>query len=87
MNEDVPCFLIGQLGKNDRHRGKIAGSELIDYAMNFLERGHDLVGGRFVSVDCRDDERLVRFYKENGFIQVQSDDETTLCQMVRFFQR
>jgi hypothetical protein len=85
MNDDVPCFLIGQLGKNDRYWDKIEGSELIDYAMNFLEKGHDLVGGRFVRVDCREDERLIRFYEENEFMRVQMDDESGLLQMVRFF--
>ena len=85
MNDDVPCFLIGQLGKNDRYWDRIEGSELIDYAMNFLERGHDLVGGRFVRVDCRNDERLIGFYEENGFMRVQMDDESGLLQMVRFF--
>lgn len=85
MNDDVPCFLVGQLGKNDRYRCKITGSELIDYAMNFLEKGHDLVGGRFVRVDCREDERLIRFYEENGFMRVQMNDESGLLQMVRFF--
>ncbi len=85
MNDDVPCFLIGQLGKNDRYYGEIMGSELIDYAMNFLEKGHDLVGGRFVRVDCHRDERLIRFYEENGFMQVQMNDESGLLQMVRFF--
>lgn len=85
MNDDVPCFLIGQLGKNDRYWDKITGSELIDYAMNFLQKGHDLVGGRFVRVDCREDERLIRFYEENGFMRVQMDDEPGLLQMVRFF--
>lgn len=72
-------------GKNDRYRDKITGSELVDYAMNFLEKGHDLVGGRFVRVDCREDERLIRFYEENGFMRVQMDDEPGLLQMVRFF--
>jgi hypothetical protein len=85
MNDDVPCFLIGQLGKNDRYWDKIEGSELIDYAMNFLEKGHDLVGGRFVRVDCREDERLIRFYEENEFMRVQMNDESGLLQMVRFF--
>jgi len=73
------------LGKNDRYWDKITGSELIDYAMNFLEKGHDLVGGRFVRVDCREDERLIRFYEENEFMRVQMDDESGLLQMVRFF--
>ena len=75
MNDDIPCFLIGQLGKNDRYWDKIEGSELLDYAMNFLEKGHDLIGGRFVRVDCREDERLIRFYEEN-FHFLSSDYES-----------
>jgi hypothetical protein len=45
---------------------------------------HDLIGGRFVRVDCKNIPQLVEFYKANGFGELQTDDKTGLLQLVRF---
>jgi len=83
-DDEVPCYLIGQLAKNDPYCEEINGKELIEYAMSIFKIGHDLVGGRFVRVDCRNIARLTDFYKQNGFRQLQMDGETGLLQFVRF---
>lgn len=80
----VPCYLIGQLAKNDPYSDEIEGNELVEYAMGMFKTVHDLVGGRFARVDCKDIAFLVDFYKENGFRKVQTDDKTGLLQLVRF---
>lgn len=84
-NDEIPCYLIGQLGKNDRYSGEIEGCELIDYAMNIIQIGHGAVGGRFVRVDVKRNDKLIRFYEENGFRHVQIDGESGLLQFARFF--
>jgi len=80
----VPCFLIGQLARNDQHPEEIGGDEIVAHAMSICKMGHDLVGGRFVRVDCRDIPGLVDFYERNGFRRLQTDDKTGLLQLVRF---
>lgn len=82
---DVPCYLIGQLGKNDDYSGEIDGTRLITYAMSFLMNGHEQLGGRFVRVDCRDIAALCEFYERNGFVRYQQDRESGLMQLVRYF--
>jgi len=82
---DVPCYLIGQLGKNDEYSGDIDGNRLISYAMSFLQNGHEQLGGRFVRVDCRDVTALCKFYERNGFTSYQKDRESNLIQSVRYF--
>jgi len=85
QNDEVPCYLIGQLGKNDRYSREIEGCELINYAMNIIRIGHKAVGGRFVRIDVKRNDKLIRFYEENGFRMVQEDDESDLIQFARFF--
>ena len=83
-DSETPCYLIGQLAKNDTYEGDIQGKELIEYALSMFKIAHDLVGGRFVRVDCKNIPHLVEFYKANGFGELQTDDKTGLLQLVRF---
>ena len=83
-DRETPCYLIGQLAKNDPYRGDVQGKELVEYALGMFRTAHDLVGGRFVRVDCKNIPCLVDFYKVNGFRELQTDDKTGLLQLVRF---
>jgi hypothetical protein len=87
QNDEVPCYLIGQIGKNDRHPNRVDGSELIDFAFCILRIGYRAVGGRFVRVDSKMNDKLIRFYEENGFKPVQYDEKSGLLQFVRFFDQ
>ena len=82
-NKNVPCYLIGQLAKNHKFKGEIDGRELVDYAMNMFRVGHELVGGRFVRVDCKKNDCVVRFYENNGFHRLQ-ENEDGLLEFTRF---
>jgi len=86
QNDEAPCYLIGQLGKNDNYSDKVEGRELIDFAMGIIGIGYNAVGGRFVRVDSRNNTKLMKFYEKNGFRLVQTDDESDLIQFVRFFE-
>lgn len=85
QNDEVPCYLIGQLGKNDRYSNEVEGRELVNSAMNILRIGHRVAGGRFVRVDCKRNDNLIKFYEENGFKVVQIDEKSGLLQFARFF--
>lgn len=82
-NKNVPCYLIGQLAKNHKFKGEIDGRELVDYAMNMFRVGHELVGGRFVRVDCKKNDYVVRFYENNGFHRLR-ENEDGLLEFTRF---
>jgi len=82
---DVPCYLVGQLGKNDYYSDEITGECLVRYAMSFLQNGHEQIGGRFVRVDCKDIKGLCRFYERNDFTSYQKETRSGLVQFVRYF--
>jgi hypothetical protein len=79
--DDIPCYLIGQLGKNDLYKDKIEGHTIINYAVNIIQKSHEFVGGRFILVECTDNYKLVNFYLNNNFEILQKDE---LVQLVRF---
>ena len=46
------------------------------------------IGGRYVMIECHDDEKLIQFYKDNGFFEMARipDDERPMVQMIRKIQ-
>lgn len=81
---ELPSYLIGQIGKNDKYSKLICGDEIINYAMDVINQVYELVGGRFVLIECNDHNKLISFYQRNGFERLQKDGEDGLVQMVRF---
>ena len=79
----VPCYVLGQLGKNDEYWHDIDGHEIIDYAMHFLIDAHKIVGGCCVRIDCKDHDGLISFYKKNGFVFIQKNEDGDLLQFIR----
>ena len=45
----------------------------------------EIVGGRWVLVECQNIDKLLNFYKENGFEYVarEPDDQEEMVQMIR----
>ncbi len=82
--DQIPCYLIGQMGKNDGYLDAIDGDELLGLALNTLWEAHRSVGGRFVRVDCKPHKKLLKFYSNHGFKLLQHNKETGLCELVRF---
>lgn len=65
----VGCYLIGQLARNDSYgNSDISGDEILAFAKDKLIETRDIVGGRFVAIDCAKD--LIPFYERNGFVTV-----------------
>ena len=81
---NVTAYLIGQLGKNDLYKSCITGKEIIDYAVNIIVKVHGLIGGRFILVECNDNEKLIKFYNDNSFVYLQKDIGNGLVQLIRF---
>jgi len=65
----VPCYLIGQLGKNSSiaHGNTVKGSEFIDHALFTIQSAQNFVGGRLVLVECHNEPKLIKFYTDNHF--------------------
>ena len=82
---DAAVYLIGQMGKNF-HNGAnklISGQELFLLAMQDILKAQQTVGGRIVVVECKNDDKLRKFYEETlGFQLIDTaDDESMLKYM------
>ena len=78
-------YLIGQMGKNF-HNGAnklISGQEIFLLAMQDILKAQQIVGGRIVVVECKNDDKLRKFYEETlGFQLIDTaDDESMLKYM------
>ena len=65
----VSAPLIGQLGKNFANGNDtlISGSDLLQLAIDKVRKIQREIGGRFVYLECEDNENLLTFYKNCGF--------------------
>lgn len=62
----IPCYLIGQLGRNDEYEhGYLSGTDMLERALSILGDAKDIVGGKFVIVECED--CLVKIYQSERF--------------------
>ena len=70
----ISALLIGQLGKNANYDNIITGGELLRLACETVKEAQNIVGGKFVYLECEDKDRLKEFYKTNGFYETLSSD-------------
>ena len=70
LNEyTVAAPLIAQLGKNF-HNGNntlISGKDLLQMAIDKIKMVQNEVGGRFVYLECEEEQKLIDFYESNNF--------------------
>lgn len=83
---NFPCYLIGQLARNSNvSKNALSGSQLISYALDVIAGAVEAVGGRFVMIECHEDEHLLNFYGENDFKEIarDPDNDRPMVQMIR----
>ena len=84
---EFPCYLIGQLARNSIISADVfQGKELISMAHDFLEKAVKIVGGRYVMIECKNNQKLKDFYKANGYREIDSipdDENASMVQMIR----
>lgn len=83
---NFPCYLIGQLARNSNvPKESITGTEILSIAYSIIGEAVKAVGGRNILVECRNTEKLVKFYLGNGFDRVSQvpDENQAMIQMIR----
>ena len=78
----IPCYLVGQLGKNDECKGKI-GDFLLDDALKIIDKSQDSLSGRFVLIDAVNDSKVLNFYEQNSFIVLENSTSSKSIKMVK----
>ena len=81
--EAVGIILIGQFGKDYKTAKDVSGESLFKLCIEAVYQAQKIVAGRFVMLECQDNEKVVSFYKRNGFDFLQSDERDNYLQMVR----
>lgn len=79
--------LIGQLGKNYKngYNELISGDILLKLACDKIREAQEILGGRFIFLECEDKHKLKAFYSNNGFVcfgKRQVNDKNYLLQML-----
>lgn len=84
--KDFSCYLIGQLSRNsDVSSESISGTKLLQIAYDIIASAVEAVGGRFMMIECKEEQKLIDFYSANGFQEIQrnKDGNYVMVQMVR----
>ncbi|SDB94230.1 hypothetical protein SAMN05421734_10344 [Pelagirhabdus alkalitolerans] len=72
---EIKGFLIGQIGRNfsekSRNSNGATGRDLMAFAQNKILEAHKIVGGRIVYLECQHDQKLISFYRDHGFIELE----------------
>lgn len=79
---ELKCYLIGQLGKNNKYKKLISGVELLENALNIIHKCYELLGMRVILIECANNENLINFYESNNFSRIGYDNETELLQLI-----
>ena len=83
---DFPCYLIGQLSKNSAVRDNpVTGRDLLNIGFDIIAAAAEAVGGRYMMIECRNEEKLLKFYEDNSFGEIDRipDDDIPMVQMIR----
>lgn len=83
--QKTPCYLIGQIGRDDRYGELVDGGFLIDAALVMAMMAREKVGGLFVRIDCARIDGLMRMYERLGFEWIQRNEANGLEELVQFF--
>ena len=88
----VAAYLIAQLGRNfaPSLKGSISGDELLDVALKRLKSIQRNVGGTIVFLEAQNNEKLLSFYKSNGFREfdrrMASSKDEEGCELIQLFK-
>lgn len=84
--KDFSCYLIGQLSRNSNvAHDSISGADLLQASYDVIAAAIDAVGGRYVMIECHEEQKLMDFYSANGFEEISrvADENRPMVQMIR----
>lgn len=67
----VYSYLLGQLGRNFANEHTIAGKDLLTLAYHKLKEASQIVGAKYVWLECENNDKLIDFYSTFGFKLVE----------------
>ena len=71
-----PAVLIGQMGVDRNFKGLNVGSQVLNYIKYWFTHPANKTGCRFLIVDALNEDKVIEFYRKNGFNLVyDSEDE------------
>ena len=71
-----PAVLIGQMGVDRNFKGLNVGSQVLNYIKDWFTHPANKTGYRFLIVDALNEDKVIEFYRKNGFNLVyDSKDE------------
>lgn len=79
----IPCYLIGQLAICDELRKAKIGKFLLDDALEITNNAQINFGGRFVLIDSVNNDKVIEFYKQNSFIEIEKDSKLKSIKMIK----
>lgn len=68
-------YKIEYVAKNDNMKNKITGSDLVDTALTIVKRTSSEIGGMLEYVEIDDDPKLIHFFDNNGFNEINIEFE------------
>lgn len=80
QSETYSAYLIGHIAKADGVYEKL-GYYMLDSARDLIYEAQKYVGGRLIYIDCKDEEKLIRFYEDYGFKYFNTSPKTKLKQL------
>lgn len=72
-NSQYPAVLIGQLAVFDAFAGKRIGDEVLDFIKGWFIDPLNKTGCRYIIVDAANNDKVLDFYKRNGFRLIFDD--------------
>lgn len=76
-------ILIAQLGRSDLYKGKVSGSEILEFALERCNLVNELSAIKIACVEYENDPKLVKFYEDNDFKAIQKNDNGYIISYVR----
>jgi len=86
-------FLIGQLGLDDKYLKTTLktdnlkfslGDLLLSYAIDKIKQAQTIIAGRYILVDAITHDKVINFYKSNGF-EILLQNQTTTKMIKKLF--
>lgn len=69
-----PAVKVGRLAVNNEHERKGIGSDILNVIKHSFTTGNK-TGCRFITVDAYKEDKVINFYKKNGFVFLTKDEE------------